>query len=241
MDDKYIVIVLVIGIIGFVTIFNILNRIQEKRLQQEHEEKVKEQERQEAERIKNETYRLGDFSLRITPCVRKESGYVLMLHGTKYKIVISNYSELRANAILFIDGKHIGTYRLNSKQNWAIERPPNDTACFTFYEYGTSEGFYSGLKKNDSLGLVQCLFIPEKPRPEPDIRWSIRDEPQVRFSATSKVSAGGTGLSGRSDQEFRYAEKIELDEENSVEISLRLVCFKERPHSLRSSVPPPIK
>ena len=45
------------------------------------------------------------------------------------------------------------------------------------------------------------------------------------------LAKGGTGLSGKSQQHFKYAEKIET-ENKYTEVSLRLISYKERPKQL---------
>ncbi|MCI5131036.1 MAG: hypothetical protein D3904_05810 [Candidatus Electrothrix sp. EH2] len=57
------------------------------------------------------------------------------------------------------------------------------------------------------------------------------------------LEAGGTGLSGKSEQEFRTAESLDYDETGFVQINLRLVCKVDQPRPLTPSstpIPPPL-
>lgn len=179
-------------------------------------------------------------------------GYVLLEHGQTYSLTMRNNHSTRCNVRVEVDGKHQGTWRIPAKDAISIERPGHDDGKFTFYRLGSREGNLVGLSKEDSLGLVQVTFTPEKKRP------SILDEPglpkcylESRSSSKERsvtkgggFSAGGTGLSGLSSQSFGNAQKMELDESKSTTISLRLVASKiDEPRPLTNCsnpVPPPV-
>ncbi len=62
--------------------------------------------------------------------------------------------------------------------------------------------------------------------------------------AEEELEAGGTGLSGKSKQEFRSVEPLDYDETGFVQINLRLVCQTDEPRPLTPAstpVPPPLK
>jgi len=199
-----------------------------------------------------------------------EQGYVYMLHGDVYGIWLRNHTGSNTDVIVEIDGKEVGGWRLGSYLNAVIERPADDTGKFTFYEIGSNEAQKVGLNsiaRND-LGLVKVTFIPEK------VNFCRQDLPAIEsysgakgggaakggdwseaFSSGSRGgcgqsmstrSAGGTGLSGRSDQRFGTAGPIDRDYDRQVVINLRLVAKpSDEPRPLRRAatsnlVPPPI-
>jgi len=178
-----------------------------------------------------------------------------MEHGGTYGIWLRNHTDERNDVIISIDGKEIGGWRLGSFVTATIERPPDDTGKFTFYEIGSSESQKAGLDSiaRDDLGLVKVTFIPEH-------RVKSHAIPMLELKSYSRVKgtgqsvelgmkargAGGTGLSGRSDQEFGSARAIDRDYDRQVVINLRLVTKpSDEPRPLRASatsnlVPPPV-
>lgn len=203
-----------------------------------------------------------------------ENGYVYMEHGTTYGIWLRNHTDEANDVVIAIDGKEVGGWRLEGYQTATIERPVDDSGQFTFYELGSSEAQKVGLSSiaRDSLGLVKVTFIPEKAK-HPGI--AIIDNQsysgakgggsamkggdwQESFSSGSRGggqgvdlntrSAGGTGLSGRSNQVFGSAQPIDRDYERQVVINLRLVAKpNDEPRPLRAVnatvsnlVPPPV-
>jgi hypothetical protein len=193
------------------------------------------------------------FSVLIPEGKENEAGYVVMEHGTKYTVVLRNNNAVRADARLEIDGKHQGTWRLPARDSISLERPGHDTGHFTFYKAGSSQGSAIGLDKNDpELGLIKVTFTPEKePQFYPDVveyesYGSASGSRSVERSAKSRgFSAGGTGLSGSSNQSFGQAKEMDLDLSSQVVIHLRLVAQKatDEPRPLTSystPVPPPV-
>lgn len=197
-----------------------------------------------------------------------EHGYVYLQHGDVYRISLKNHTDKRNDVVVEIDGKEVGGWRLESYQTATIEHPANDSGRFTFYELGSSEAQKIGLSSiaRTDLGLVKVTFIPEKPRhhgiPAVDIDrrfysgtkgdWSESFSSGSRGSgqnvSLSRRSAGGTGLSGRSDQRFGQADAIDRDYDRQVIINLRLVAkSSNEPRPLlavsltvSNSVPPPV-
>lgn len=180
---------------------------------------------------------LGNFKLEIPQGNENNSGYVVLAHNTKYTIKMSNLGERRCDAWVEIDGKPVGGWRLDSEDSMVLERPVHDTGCFTFYQFGTSEAKKAGLVQSDELGLISVLFKPEKPY----------EDNRIMFFY-SPYRAGGTGLSGKSEQEFSEVNPLRhYDEEGIVRINLRLVCASEEPRPLTPApkisstpIPPPL-
>lgn len=206
-----------------------------------------------------------------------EHGYVRLQHGDVYRIGLRNHSNENNDVIIEIDGKEIGGWRLEAYQTATIEHPADDSGQFTFYELGSSEAQKVGLSLIDrsDLGLVKVTFIPEKfkhrgipaidTRPYPGVKgageMNCSDWQQESFSFGERGggaggqsvnlntrSAGGTGLSGRSNQQFGTAGSIDRDYGRQVIINLRLVAKpSNEPRPLRAAslivsnlVPPPI-
>lgn len=113
---------------------------------------------------------LNKFSARINGKM-EDSGYVEMKHGETYVIVLKNDNNVRCDATVEIDGKDVGTFRIDAKSNIRLERPANESKLFTFYQLGTSEATKSGLGKVDKndMGLIRVIFKPEKVYYEPVI------------------------------------------------------------------------
>lgn len=208
---------------------------------------------------------LKDYSVVISEGVETSEGYVKMSHGSQYVIRVRNRKGSRCNAAVMVDGKEIGTFRLNGYGHLELERPPDDTGRFTFYRLGSNEARQAGLGNVNKLelGLIQVTFTPEKP-PVSLASWSApyaerevtrrgmvgslgEPEASVSFGATpAGAAAGGTGLSGHSNQGFVNVASMNLDYDNAVTISLRLIADDDiRPlkpvSSNQTLVPPPVE
>lgn len=183
--------------------------------------------------------RLGNFSVEIPQGRELNSGYVAIRHNTKYAVKLSNFSDLRCDAEVEIDGKLVGVWRVRSKNSITIERPVHDTGCFTFYKFGTPEAEKAGLVRFEKLGLISVLFKLEQALER------IFD-PYGGYSSQSTLggcSAGGTGLSGISGQEFRDVQRLFYNETEFVRIHLRLGYEADEPRPLTpvsTPVPPPL-
>lgn len=179
--------------------------------------------------------RIGNFSVLIPQGREHGSGHVGMTHGQVYGIRLGNHGNLRCDAVVEIDGKDCGTYRIDPHSDWTLERAHHDRGRFTFFKTDSVEASISvGILKEDR-GLVQVTFKPEK-------RW----EPPKYVAPPSAVRGGGgaawnapkglcgaagpigaaegiTGLTGHSNQNFVEAHRIDYDPDGTVVITLRLV------------------
>ena len=170
--------------------------------------------------------RLGNFSVEIPRGNYLDSGYVAMKHNTKYTIRLCNFGDLRCDAEVEIDGKPVGAWRVPSNGRIVIERPVHDTGCFTFYKIGTGEAKKAELVCSEKLGLITVLFKPEK-----KVKVN-RSSPQILRMCRQRMKAGGTGLTGKSEQEFHTVQPLDYDETKFVQINLRLVCETDEPRPL---------
>jgi len=217
---------------------------------------------------------INNFSARIPEGKETPGGYVEMEHDTQYTIVLRNNRNTKCEARVEIDGKHIGTFRINAYQNMRLERPAHDTGKLTFYKVGTSEAKKAGISESDpNTGLVKVVFTPAKNWFQ---SWSFTTSDCCQYdydfnddssgnyrhlyndsgssyyiSNTTSLTqmgsyeAGGTGLSGKSDQNFVQVPGLILDCSQQTTIHLRLVAKSTQgPRPLTSystPVPPPIK
>jgi hypothetical protein len=226
---------------------------------------------------------LNQFSVRVIGGIEKNNGYVEMRHNLQYSISLRNDRYTNCDAVVTIDGKEVGTWRIPSRSQITIDRPANDSGIFTFFEVGSKKGRKAGLVEGDPKnGLISVRFIPERqyaniswvttypdlePRPLTgnqyyDTNWNTGTfgdttgtfaEPcsvitcsnsvSDRGSSSTSYSAGGTGLSGQSDQIFGSAPVISRNYAESVTVNLRLVSSKSKVRQLRpisSPIPPPV-
>jgi hypothetical protein len=214
---------------------------------------------------------LNRFSVVIPEGREVDDGYVEMSHGQTYTIRLKNSRSVRCNARVEVDGEHVGTFRIGAHSNITLERPSHDHGQFTFYKAGTQEARQAQLDRVSvhDLGLVSVTFTPEK-RAKP-LKWrhasnhSYPSDPWYDPSGTARgrsvscyytntlegnmrgmtkgASAGGTGLSGHSDQQFYQADAMTLDYTQATSINLRLVTRDSGPRPLthRSNpTPPPV-
>ena len=198
--------------------------------------------------------KLGNYTVQIQGGLERDNGYVEMTHNTKYTILLSNDSELNSDAVVEIDGKQVGIWRVSSGKSIQIERPVHDTGHFTFYKLDSSESRKIGLVRNDKLGLISVLFKPEKPIIPVDFDLMFDDEnvdfdgdveefDLSMFDEPDSYSAGGTGLSGKSEQKFIDVKALDYNEAAFVQIHLRLICKEEQPRPLTpisTQIPPPL-
>jgi hypothetical protein len=185
---------------------------------------------------------LNNFSLSISPGTELSGGYLQLEHNTQYNVVLANKRAMRCDAKLEIDGKHVGTWRLEEYDSIVLERPAHDTGRFTFYKLGSAEANKVGISQQDAnIGLVKVTFTPEhqvETRSSPAVTRGLMSE-----GTTRSFSAGGTGLSGESKQQFSNATAIDYDYSQATVIHLRLVARADEPRPLTplsNPVPPPI-
>jgi len=176
---------------------------------------------------------LQNFELEIPEGRENDRGYVELAHCQQYSILVTNYGSEPCDAGVFVDGRWVGAWRIDSRGRARLERPAHDTGRFTFYKADTGEGRQAGLVRDDSLGLISVEFRPQKPS----------QEKHSLYSSNDVSVAGGTGLSGRSAQRFGEAEALtNYDEDNFVTINLRLICSDTPRPLFPSSTPiPPVR
>lgn len=192
--------------------------------------------------------RVGNFSVIIPQGRERQTGHVEMVHGRVYTIkLVNHWYDRDCDAKVEIDGKDVGCFRVYGSGSGSVtlERPVNDSRCFTFYRSDSSEAFDAGIHDvhEDTKGLVKVLFKPEiKRRYEREEKTSggmrhlgeYRETPLERFrsangaggqhcnSSPRRLISGITGLSGQSGQRFNYVPPLDYDPSEEVTIHLRL-------------------
>jgi hypothetical protein len=141
------------------------------------------------------------------PC---SNGSFKLSHGTEYKVMLTNsHSSCKANAKVYIDGKRVGYFRLESKSVSVIERPDcaQKARKLTFFAVNSEEGRAGGLTMSPpELGKIKVEIQKEcDPRIYDEVDcWDCVDSPECD-------SIGGTALGRESNQKFYTASSIELE------------------------------
>jgi hypothetical protein len=207
---------------------------------------------------------LNKYSVRVIGGNETPGGYIELRHSQTYQLQLRNDNPLRCDARVEVDGQHVGTWRLNPFSTATLERPAHDEGKFTFYKAGTQEAALAHLVTDDAnLGLIQVTFTPEQKQESVSLSYTMTSGASWRgipdtytANVTSSIgetksisasyrSAGGTGLSGHSNQNYGNASEIQYDYSGQTVIYLRLVCAENegpRPLTQRSNpVPPPVR
>ena len=118
---------------------------------------------------------LNGFSVTIPESYSETSeGHVGLRHGQNFKVRLHNghrgpYGSVPCDATIILNGKDVGTFRVNAGQTTIIERPANDTGKFTAYQEDSQEAASIGVDRNSNdLGLIEVVFRPGNQK----IRWT---------------------------------------------------------------------
>lgn len=174
-------------------------------------------------------FQVGEFRLVIPQGDHLASGHIRLVHGTQYEIELINSAEWPCDADVCVDGKYIGSWRIDARSRIVLERPVNDSGRFTFYQIGSDEAKSAGLIESNDLGLISVTFKPGRERVPEVLRRPAR---------------GGTGLSGYSLQRFQGVEALEYFDGGKITIHARLFCDNPQVRPLRGcdfgAVPAPL-
>lgn len=166
--------------------------------------------------------KVNGYSLKISEGFESLDGYVSMKDETFYKLIISNTERIgKCKAEVKIDGEDIGVFVINGLSNLVLESKPGTGKLFKFRKL-TDETRNSLLKPNENLGLISVTFYPED-----CIREQLSTNNKSMQGRAGGQSAGGTVLSGYSNQKFKEAKYFNVDESKKVTIYLRLICKDE--------------
>ena len=202
--------------------------------------------------------RVANFSLLIPEGRERDSGHVEIAHGKVYTLRLMNHWQERAcDAEVVIDGKPVGTFRVDAGRSVTLERPAHDDGRFTFYEATSGEAQAAGAGKVSvgERGLVQVRFRPGKPirshvlegmvlcsdkgtRPRGGVgcQSAGNDVSLECLSAEQTVKAGVTGLSGQSGQRFVTVADLDYDPAHETTVTVRLVALPSGPRELTAAV-----
>jgi hypothetical protein len=108
--------------------------------------------------------KLDLYELTIPEGHEDTNGHIAMRHGQQYTLVLTNHSSERADAIISINGKEIGKWRIPALSCISLEHPANETDHFTFCHNDSQEGQSSHLNivSPNDFGLVAAKFISVK-------------------------------------------------------------------------------
>jgi hypothetical protein len=172
------------------------------------------------------TFKLANFSLSIPQGHHETSGHVRLGHGTQYSLQLRNDDNRPCDALVKIDGKEVGCWRIPAGSEIELERPVSDSGRFTFYRLGSPEADLADLVEGFELGLVAVTFMPK-----------LEFVTCVRFSPCR----GGTGLSGESTQQLSTVSALNYDRGAFVTIFARLYCDVRPLRGVGwASAPPPL-
>jgi hypothetical protein len=200
----------------------------------------------------------NQLSVYIPQGVEGSDGYVSMHHNTQYSIRMKNDRNVPCDAVVTVDGNHIGTWRIQRYGIIEVDRPADKARRLTFYRLDSAEAQQAQLVKNDSLGLVSVEFKPEK-KIDPVMNTFWREDSRESYGVTldsysksaglsksfgATRSAGGTGLSGQSNQVFSSTTALDYDMANAFTINLRLIAEANvpsiEPLTPRATAVPPL-
>ena len=186
----------------------------------------------EVARLNEKGFESNCYELGIPQGRHLQSGHVALPHKAFYSLRLTNNNLNKCDVRIEIDGKEIGTWRIEGGATTELERPSNDLGRFTFYTIRSPEAAVANLIESEKLGLVSATFIPEL---------SFKDgPPDIRFSKRQSFERGGTGLSGISRQNFVPAPSIIHNYDAAITIYARLVSYDFSPRplkTLRQTVP----
>lgn len=111
--------------------------------------------------------RVSNYSVLVTGGHERDSGHVVLQHGSIYQLRLANHDHTRCcDAIVEIDGKEIANLRLDIGRTVNLETPPDDKSkgCFTFFKADSEQAVAAGQGSVavDNRGLIKVTFKPEK-------------------------------------------------------------------------------
>ena len=221
----------------------------------------------------NENMFLNGFSVSVPESQEETSdGYVVLRHNQNFSIRLHNGHKFNgsckpADAEVYVQGKHVGTFRVPYGQTVIIERSVDDNGKFTAYRNGTYEAQLAEIDAGDpNNGLIKVIWKPGyKYRPPVNyvsnninINWEDLTSNHYLDSGTVTnyashstrkccLSGGGVGLSGHSNQSFSEVDSLIYDEPETT-IFLRIAfrdeirSIKQKRHKVYSTrVPRPLR
>jgi hypothetical protein len=135
------------------------------------------------------------------PCEKLSEQYRGLVDGSTYRVVMTNEYPGQVDAILTIDGKVQGRYRLNPWETFAVERPADLSRSFVFVKENGALAREAGVVSNESEnGLVQVEFLPRKKTTQS--MYETRNTSAERFVPFMNDCRSGPVLKGCSGDSF---------------------------------------
>lgn len=110
---------------------------------------------------------LNGFSVSVPQALEETTeGHVVMKHGQTFSVRLHNGHKTDgyckpADAELWIQGRHVGNFRVPAGQTVIIEHPANDYGKFTAYKNDSQEAIQIGLDTtNNDNGLIKVVWKP---------------------------------------------------------------------------------
>ena len=102
-------------------------------------------------------------SISYIPNINNTSNNIYLFHDTRYSIGILNQSCNDCNADIFIDGAHIGTFRiLKNTSSFQLKRPIECNKSFNFISKNSEHAIITGMAsdENPNLGEIRIEIRP---------------------------------------------------------------------------------
>lgn len=197
---------------------------------------------------KNFSLSLLDENNEYISCV---DGNFFLKHGTEYKILITNQSDYKANANIYVDGKEVGLFRIEAKPKGQAQKQNNEIIIersadnqkarkLTFYNISSKEAKMGKIDGNNrDIGKLQVKIQKEaKLKQDRKIAFASRTETDSmdnrhidETDSCVRENIGGTALGRPSNQCFSQADYIETDNDIIV-LEAMMLLMKERIISL---------
>lgn len=185
------------------------------------------------------------------PIRQIRNGYVALRHGEHYTLRFTNRADVRAAIAIMMDGTPWESRIVIDPNTTAeVETIPGTGKRLTFFAKESKEAnkAYLSSVSASNMGLISASFMPEKPTPKVETSGEYRVMGEV-----AGLGAGGTGLTGKSSQQFS---QVSFEDDPSVApvvLHVRLVALKPAPEPddvtpipgrkapVEMAVPPPIQ
>jgi len=205
--------------------------------------------------FKRDGFYVGDYWVHIHPAknfTRRGTNYSQLPNNCQYGFNLYNGSIFFCDCVITIGDVEAGTFRLNPKQEYFIERPVTQSSKFTFVLEDNNVNNQNSDRENNVIGsTVKIKFLPQKVynynrggRGSSNT-YSVQSS-QESFGTTQMESKmqdevehieedqehleedilGKTVYTGFSNQNFYTTDLIEVDEDNASEITILLIGKK---------------
>lgn len=117
--------------------------------------------------ISDQTIKSGDFSVAIiadnvNKAYKNSYTYISLLHNSEYSLLLKNSSGNRCDAVVSIDGRSVGRFRLKPYGSFNVERPVKINKKFVFLKENSYLAGRAGVNQGNSENcIVSVIFYPE--------------------------------------------------------------------------------